>query len=310
MKRISLALLPLLVSCGADKIPDIPTLEVGGGGARFMTDAKTPFDAFNNAYSDLTRQHLNIRRNLNPSGNRYGMEAAAARIVRDLEIMKSVLVKPEPSTLDPYIEFYKEVHKLCQQGRLAGHYVTRLDQCEKEIKLRYAVDQIEVIDEFPKDEKSSKKDGAKTEKKEETKKDDLPPPKEKKDEENPPKDPPRKDETPRTDPPPAKDDGVTYRLLYKAWLRSHEDLCAAFKARKEAKERYDEVMEALRGMRKSLDAKRGERLQVYIAFYEKIFEDTRGFTAPPEGAKDEDVLNDLKIVSTGIVKDFDPARGK
>ncbi len=314
MKRLAwTAILSFFVACGADKLPEIPTLQVDGSGVRFMTDARTPFEAYDKAYSDLTRQHINIRRDLVPNGNRYAVESSAARIVHDLGIMKSVLVNPEPASLDPYIEFYREFEKLAKQNRVAGNWVTQLDQKQKEIKLKYAVSGVEVISEFPTKKNETAKNESKTEEK---KGDDLPPPKEKKreDELPPPKEKEKEQEPVKKettgDIPPKKNDGVTYRLLYKAWQKSHEDLCAAYSARREVKERYQEVAEALAGMKKLLVPKEADRLQVYVAFYEKVHEDTKGFTSPPAGAKDEDVLNDLKIVAAGIAKDFDPARRK
>lgn len=316
MKRLAgTALLAAFAACSGGQLPEIPTVQVNDGGVRLMTDAKTPFEAYEKAYSDMTRRHLEIRRSLGPNGSRIAVESAAAKIVQNLVIMRGVLVRPEPSTIDPYLAFYGEVEKLAKQGRIGGDWVTKIDQKEKEIKLRFAIRDVEVISEFPKKDETSKTQPKNETRTEEKKGDDLPPPKEKKDEttstqnksDEPVKEP-KKDTT--SDPPPTKDDGVTYRLLFKAWQKSHEDLCAAFKARQNVKERYEEVLESLRGMRKHLSAKDGERLQVYIAFYEKIHEDTKGFTSVPQGAKDEDVLNDLRIVSSGIAKDFDPARRK
>ncbi len=310
MKRLPfLALLLPFAACGPDAIPDIPTFEIGGGGARFMTDAKTPFEAYDKAYSELTKQHLGLRREIGPNGNRFALESYSARIVRNLQIMKSVLVTPAPSTLDPYLKFYIEVHDLAKSGRLGGNYVNLLNQYEREIHVNYAPDNVHIAAEFEKSAKDAKTEetaqGAKVKKEEKT--DDLPPPVEKKEEDLRPK-----IETPIETPveTPVKDESIGYRLMYKAWLKSHDELCAAFQIRKDAKARYDEVREALRELAKRLDAKQADRLQVYVAFYEKILEDTRGFTTLPEGTKDEDVLNDLKIVAAGVAKDFDPARRK
>lgn len=308
MKRFSfLALLLPLAACGPDAIPDIPTLEVGGGGARFMTDAKTPFEAYDKAWSEMTKQHLGIRREIGPNGNRFALESYSARIVRNLQIMKSVLVSPAPSTLDPYLKFYTEVHDLAKAGRFGGNYVNLLNQYEREIHVNYAPDNVQIATEFETTAKDAKKEETAKSAKKEEKTDDLPPPVEKKEDEPKPKvDPPV--ETPVET--PAKDEGVGYRLMFKAWQKSHDELCTAFQAKKDAQARYEEVREALRELAKKVDAKPAERLQVYVTFYEKIHDDTRGFTTLPEGAKDEDVLNDLKIVGAGVAKDFDPARKK
>ena len=55
----------LTASCGGGAV-ELPTVELGGaGGTRLMNGtAKTPAEAYDNAYSQLTRAHLNVRRNL------------------------------------------------------------------------------------------------------------------------------------------------------------------------------------------------------------------------------------------------------
>jgi hypothetical protein len=311
MKRLAFALLSVLAACGG---VEVPTMEVGGGGVKFHGEARTAYDLYDQAWSDMTKQHLVIRENLNPEGNRWAVENAAARITKNLEKMKSVLVKPEPATLDPYIAFYKEIQKLAQQNRIGGNWVTQLEQKQKEIKLQYAPNDVEIAETVPVDETTAKTAPKDTGKKTSTGGDDLPPPLVENDDDTlPPPDEKAsgtKTETTKTDSTPKTSDAVAYRLMYKAWQKSHEDLCAAWTARKEAKERYDEVLVSLRELRKNLDKKGADRLQIYLSFYEKIHDDTKAFTSVPDGMKDEDVLNDLKIVAAGITKDFDPNRKK
>lgn len=306
MKRLAIALLPVLAACSG---VEIPTMEVGGGGVKFHGDARTAYDLYDQSWSDMTKQHLVIKENLNPDGNRWAVENAAARIIKNLNNMKSVLVNPEPATLDPYIAFYKEIQKLAEQNRVGGNWVTQIEQKQKEIKLNYHISKVEISETVATEETAEKTAPKETAKKDTG--DDLPDPVEKKDEttktdETSKKDTTKTDET-KTEP---KSDAVTYRLMFKAWQQSHEDLCAAWKAKKDAKDRYEEVLAALTELRKGLTKDQANRLQLYVGFYEKIHQDTKGFTTIPEDQKDEDVLNDLKIVSANIVKDFDPSRKK
>ncbi|MDP6958495.1 MAG: hypothetical protein QF645_06725, partial [Planctomycetota bacterium] len=59
-----------------------------------------------------------------------------------------------------------------------------------------------------------------------------------------------------------------------------------------------------------LTPKKAETLVVYRNFYSRIHDDTTGFTTLPAGTKMDDVLNDLRIVFSGIRKELDPAQGK
>ena len=67
---------------------------------------------------------------------------------------------------------------------------------------------------------------------------------------------------------------------------------------------------ALKKISTLLKPKKEETLQVYRNFYTRIYDDTNGFTALAEATKKEDILNDLRIVFSGIQKELDPAQGK
>src|SRR5262245_47932953 len=93
MKRqlpgIALAL-SIACGCGGGGV-EIPAVELGGSsGARLMNgNAKTPSEAYDNAYSQLTRAHYNVRRNLESrSQNQYGAREAMKQIVGCLEAMR------------------------------------------------------------------------------------------------------------------------------------------------------------------------------------------------------------------------------
>src|SRR5262249_51904675 len=88
---------------------EIPTVELGGAGAaRIMNGtAKSPSEAYENAYSQLTRAHYNVRRNLDGrSQNQYGAREAMKQIVGCLEIMRSCVPPAGQSPFDPYLARY------------------------------------------------------------------------------------------------------------------------------------------------------------------------------------------------------------
>jgi len=285
MKRLSI--LPLaLFGFGCGSSVEIPSLSIGRGGARFMTDAKTPYEAYDKAYTELGKLHLNIRRNLNPDGNRLGVTEAAERIVHNLETMKTLLVAPPPSDLNPYIAFYKEVLRLAERNMLGGTWGTMIDKKESQLRSRYHPSGVEITANVPTREAN-----------------ELPLPVERKEDRER-----TKGETVSEPSASKNSDAAAYRLMYKAWRKCHDDLYEAFGAKKEVRERFEELREALRELEKRLGSKQAERLRVYIQWYEKIHDDTKGFTVLPDGAKDEDILNDLKIAAAGMERDFDPAR--
>src|SRR5437868_5358814 len=98
----------LSAGCGGGAV-EIPTVELGGGGgARLMNGtAKTPAEAYDNAYSQLTRAHLNVRRNLEGrSQNQYGAREAMKQIVACVETMRSCVPPADQSRFDPYLARY------------------------------------------------------------------------------------------------------------------------------------------------------------------------------------------------------------
>ena len=92
MKCLSfLALLPLFAACASDKGFELPTLAVGSGGARFLTEENTPHDAYNKAY---------------------------AAIVHNLKVMQGLLATPDPSEMDSLVAFYTGMNDRAQKGQL------------------------------------------------------------------------------------------------------------------------------------------------------------------------------------------------
>src|SRR6187401_2360461 len=70
---------------------EIPTVELGSGGARLMQgNSRSPIDAYEKAYSKLGRAHYNVRRNLETRGqNEFGAREAMGNILRCLEVMRA-----------------------------------------------------------------------------------------------------------------------------------------------------------------------------------------------------------------------------
>src|SRR5436190_5905919 len=114
----------LACGCGRGGAMEIPTVELGGdGGARLMNGtAKTPSEAYENAYSQLTRAHYNVRRNLDGrSQNQYGAREAMKQIVGCLETMRGCVPPAGRPPFEPYLGRYAGWVKELDNGRSEEH---------------------------------------------------------------------------------------------------------------------------------------------------------------------------------------------
>lgn len=275
---------------------EIPPVEIGGpSGARLMNgQAKSPVEAYENAYALLTRSHYNVHRNLEARGqNLMGAKEAMALIIQCLESMKSCVAPAEQPPFDPYIARYAEWQKDIENGTWGGAFLTDLERTEREVKSKFNPQSVRILGEFP---------GRPV----------APPSK--------PTEPPFTPE--KVEVPILKSDGadaprapvpasvvnpvVSQRLHYKAWDRAHDDLVAAYKEKKDCKAKYEDVAAALRLMKEGYSGEHAACLEIYINYYADLSEKTRTFSTLPEKTTEADILDELDVAARVIRKRFNP----
>jgi hypothetical protein len=291
------ALLPLLFGCATDQEFDIPTISIEDGGAGLLTSAGNPNEAYHKAYATVIKKANRIE----------GMEAREKlfldrillNIVKNLKTMQTLLVDPAPETVNPLIDFYSEMYQKAnrKQIQLGNWDKAKFLKRKREVQKNFAPPIVSLTKTNPTDPEKG----------------EIPPPLEEKGMVPPPGEEKGKEPVVIKDPAPApkKDSSAAeYRLLYKAWVNSHEELVEAFQKKQNTNPSYEEVVTSLEKISGLLKPKKAETLVVYRNFYARIHEDTAGFTTLPAGAKKEDILNDLRIVFSGIQKELTPAQGK
>lgn len=308
MKRLLPGIALLLAgSLGCSDGVEIPTVEFGGAsGARLMNGtAKTPAEAYENSYAQLTRGHYNVRRNLETrSQNLYGAREAMALLVRCLETMRAAVPPSAQSRFDPYLVRYSGWVKDLETGIWGGSFLIDLERSEQELKSRFNPGDAEVLAEFP-NAKPPPVETKPAPKPEAPASGILSPDKV---EVPPAKDPPPV-EAARPKPAPAPENpGASGRVLFKAWDRAHDELVAAYKEKKNCRPKYEDVVESLKLLKAQLAGDKAVKLQIYIDYYAALDEKTKGFTSLPEKTSDKDVVDELDVAARVIRKEFNPEK--
>ena len=282
--------------CGGGAV-EIPTVELGGaGGARLMNGtARTPSEAYENAYAQLTRAHYNVRRNLDGrSQNQYGAREAMKQIVACLDTMRSCVAATDQPKFDPYKTRYGGWLKELDDGTWGGSFLSDFDRSEREVKSKFNPSAIEVLAEFP---RAAEKKPAPPKPPDAGLTSDLV--------EAPKKAPPAEAAPPKPA-EPAPNNEASLRALYKAWSASHSDLVAAWQEKKACRPKYEEVVESLRLMKAQCAGDRAGKLQLYIDYYSGVDQKTQGFTALPEKTTVKDIIDELEVAARVIRKEFNP----
>jgi len=294
MKRAAASIL-LVLGTGCSSL-EVPPIEIGGGGVRLRDGkARDVQDAYLNAYSDLGRQHYNVRRNLESRGqNLYGACGAMERIVQLLETMQSLVVPAQKVWFDPVLARYRGWLKDIERNSWGGSFLQEFEHSEREVKSKFHPDHVEIAAAPPPGPPEPAPPAGPAEAA--PGRDPAPAP--------PAAEPPPPGKP--APPPPSPPGGVPARLLYKAWEQAHEDLVSAYKAKKDTKAPYRDVLEALRHLKAARPGKPAEILEYWIGWYHRIHETTRGFTALPENATEQDVLEELNVAARVLRKEFHP----
>jgi hypothetical protein len=309
MKRLLPGLAGLLLAAACSDAPEIPPIEVGGPeGIRLMNgQARTPLEAYDMAYSVLGRHHRDVHRNLEPRGrNLVGAETAMRSIVRSLHTMRALAAPAERPKFDPYVTRYQGFLRDLERNTWGGSFLASLEVSEREVKSKFHPREVDILAEFPASSdpaaagKPSAAPPAGPEAAVPADKVEAPP---QKPSAAPPAPPAAKPaDAPAAPAPP----GVSPRLSYKAWDRSHDELVEAYKARKDCRAKYGDVTEALRLLKSQQSGERAAKLQIYIDYYAAIHEKTQAFTALPEKTTEKDIVDELDVAARVIRKEFNP----
>jgi len=285
MPRLLALLVLVAASCsdGPD-IPRIPPIALSGGGARLMNNARTPFEAYENAYGQMTPCHLRVRTGLGASPQRNYVDSGAAlqEITESLRTMQTLVSGEAKAAFDPYIATYTRLASDVERQQPPANWQTRIDVGEKEIKIKFSPSKMPIVSEWP---PGMGPRGA-------------PPPEAK----TPP------ESKPPAPPPPPRAPEIPVRLAFKAWKQSHAELVEAFKTGKDAQTAYADILGAISAMKEGLPAARHAKLDLMRAVYEQQNEETKGFTSvPPHGSK-ELILKQLDVVKETLETEYDPDR--
>jgi hypothetical protein len=312
MKHALAGLFVMALGCSGGA--EIPPVEIGGeSGARLMNgQAKTPFDAYDMAYSQITKQHQNVRRCVDPrTKNLFGAQEALREIIRSLQTMRSLVIESDQPKFDPYLVRYKAWLGAVEKDTWGGSFLSDLEASEREIKSRFYPGTTAIVSEFP---ASMAKEIP-----------PAPPPAPPQARHDAPADIPEdrvhappKRSLPSSEPPSARptlatppasapeDSSVSFGLFYSAWDRTHDGLVEYYKAKKDCRARFERLMEALRHMKNLLPRDRAAKLQIYIDYYGAVSEKTKSFTTLPEKTAERDIIDELEVAARVIRKEFNP----
>jgi hypothetical protein len=287
------AFLALSTAFGCADGVEVPTVEVGAGGARLMSEpARTPAEAYEKAYAYLGRAHLNVRRNLETRGqNLVGAREGMELIIRCLEAMQGCVPDPERPKFEPYLTRYGGWLRDLEEGTWGGAFLTDFDRLEREVKSTFNPAVAKVLAAFSREAPPKPRVRALTPDKVE-----MPEAK------TPPADEGTKSSSEPPPPPPV----VQARILFRAWSAAHDELVAAYKEQKACRAKFDDVMASLRLLKGQLSGEKASRLQIYIDYYGDVDEKTKGFTALPEKTVEKDIIDELNIAARVIRKEFNP----
>ena len=287
MRFTLITILLLGLGCSGDSDVRVPPVGVGSGNVRLMQDAKSPAEAYENAFASFTPCHNRVRRGLGTSVQQNTRDAAAAleEIAGNLRVMQALVVDASKAAFDPYIADYADLAKSVDRQNAPANWQTRIDRNEREIKSKFSFLEAQVVTQWP-EGMGPQATAA------------------------PPKPPPPPAPAPDAPPPPAPVSPpatpLSPRLAYRAWKQAHADLAAAFQAGKDAASAYADIQEALKALKQGLPAARHAKVDLMLAVYEQQSGETKGFTTvPPHGSK-ELILKQLDVVKESLEAEYDP----
>lgn len=247
----------LLSSCGVD--PQVPVVQIGGGGVKLMTDAKTPYEAYDFSYSSLTREHLRVKTLLKGGAkNHSGAASTLETIAEHLRTMQALVAEPAKSGLAPYIAKYRTLAADAGAMRLPAGWESQIDLWEREVRSSFSPSAVAIPEQWP----------------------------------------PGLGPAAKESPAPAPDE-AGFRVAQKAWKASVAEIVQLYGAAKDASAPGADAKAALAEMIRKAPGERGSRLELMRQVLEKLSTSTSSFAAVPEGGTREGVLWELgKIAET------------
>jgi hypothetical protein len=267
------------------------SVHIGGGG----DPNPNPSNA-DDAYADQYDRYMIRNRKLvealyesGMNGPNYVLARGWAKDVVDaLSTMQKMLQEPHASELGPILESYRNVYDHVQRNRSVATR-QQLDRWSVEVR-RFAPDKVTIKPESLQEVKALQ-----------------------------PQDPNPKPVTPQqpkpvmpapvtpTNPPPTTNGHATPDFVtYWAWERLHAELEAKWMNGEDAKLTFERLMDVMKLMQNNVPKERLSRMITYTDYYQKLHEDTKGFKEVPPRATKQNVLDDLKAVSSGMKLYFNP----
>ena len=285
--------LALLAGCGDGPDLSLPPIALGGGsGARLMNgEAKSPADAYDMCFTEMTKLHNRIRESLRPPSNTTAVRGALERIVSNVKTMQDQVVEEQKDAFTYFIREYSEWLALMNRGMTSG-LESSITELERKVRITVGPSKMRFRSSFSTDPAS---------KGPEKPADPLLPP--------PPDPKPGVEEPKKPETAPAKD--TSFWMIYAAWKASHQELVEAWtKNKAEGAKAYAKVAECLGAMKPRLQNDAQNTLQVYMDFYRSRAAETKDFTAAPpkEKGTEENVLGDLNMLFKQIEAAFNPDR--
>ncbi len=283
MRRSIAIILPFFVAaCGAADIDDVPPLSIGGSTPGFMTDTSNPVDAYATAHARLTSLHTQLRHFTKAPANTYSASITAGQLVDAITLMQELIEEPKKSELQPILDWYRDVKSAVEWGRFGGSYAGNLDMNQQKLRSGFSPSAVTIVAKSPKPDKTP---GGTT------------------------ATPPAPGDTTKPPPEPTKPPSdVPLWMLFNAWKQSHADLIEAFAKKADAGKAYRRLRESVGALKARVPGEKQQKLALGEATYEQQNDETKGFTALPAGAKDEDVLRVLRLVGDMIEKEYNPDR--
>lgn len=296
----------MLAASACSDSPEIPTVELGGpSGARLLTgQARTPYEAYEFAYSSLPRFHRDVERCLDPRGrNLYGAQVAMRSILDSLRTMRWLVAASDQPRFDPYLARYQEWLRDLERDTWGGSFLSNLELSGRELRSRLHPSEVQIVPEFPASPAAAAP-APPTPAPIPPDKVEAPPPSR-----TPPAPPSALAPSPSTPAPsPPPPGGPSPKIYFLAWDRAHDALIEAYKAKKDCRASYELVVEALRHLKAGLQGEKAAKLQIYLDYYAGIHEKTRGFTALPEKTTEKDIVDELEVAARVIRKEFNPEK--
>lgn len=254
-----------------------------GGGSEPDPNPKSVDEGYAGQYNKFMMRHRKLQEALFSSGMNEPNFVIAREWARDcvdaLGAMQKMLAEPQATELGGILENYRGVYDGVARNRNPVSSF-QLDNWSREVR-RYSPGSVTLKAVLP-----PTVDGS------------VPP--------TPPQPHPQPQPTPT--PTPIPGGKVPDWLSFKAWDSLHAELEDKWNKAEDCKFTYERLVEVLQLMQASVPKEKLSRLVTYTDYYQKLFEDTKGFKEVPRGATKQNVLDDLKAVSSGMRLYFNPER--